>query len=131
MRDLHNPTSAVNALSAATIATNTNTDGPTVDLQGFDSCEFIARTGAWTDGAYALQVLESDSSGSGFAQAPAASVLGGSPSLGAANTLGRLGYIGTKRYVRLRVVSTGTTTGASLSAVAVLARQRHTGGQAV
>lgn len=131
MRDFHNALSVVNALSAATIATNTNSDGPTVDLQGYDSCELIARTGAWTDGAYALQVLESDASGSGFAAAPASSVLGGSPSIGAANTIARVGYIGTKRYVRLRVVSTGTTSGASLSATAALARQRHTGGQPV
>jgi hypothetical protein len=131
MRDLHNPTSAVNALNATTIATNTNTDGPTVDLQGFETVELVARTGAWTDGAYALQVLESDASGSGFAVAAASAVLGGAPSIGAANTLARLGYIGSKRYIRLRVVSTGTATGASLSAVAVLARQRHTGGKAV
>src|SRR3954454_24310112 len=127
MRDFHNPISVVNALNGATIATNTNTDGPTVDLQGYDSCELIARTRAWTDGAYALQVLESDASGSGFAAAPASSVLGGSPSIGAANTLARLGYVGTKRYIRLRIVSTATTTGAALSAIAVLARQRHTG----
>jgi len=131
MRDFHNRISAVNAFSAATIATNTNTDGVTVDLQGFDSCEIIARTGAWTDGSYALQVLESDASGSGFAAAPASSVLGPSAAIGAANTVARIGYVGTKRYVRLRIVSTGTTSGASLSAVAALDRQRHTGGQAV
>lgn len=131
MRDFHNPISVVNALNGATIATNTNTDGPTVDLQGFDSCELIARSSAWTDGAYALQVLESDASGSGFAAAPAASVLGGSPSIGAANTVAKIGYIGTKRYVRLRIVSTATTSGAHLSGTAALARQRHTGGKAV
>lgn len=131
MRDFHNKIAAVNALSEATIATNTTTDGVTVDLQGWDAAEFIVRSGAWTDGAYAFSIKESDASGSGFAAAPASSVLGAGQSIGAANTLAKLGYIGTKRYIRLSVVSTATTSGASLSAVAVLDRQKHTGGQAV
>lgn len=131
MRDLHNKTSVANAFSAATIATNTTTDGVTVDCQGYDAVELIARVGAYTDGAYALSIKESDASGSGFAAAPASSILGASQSLSAANTVAKLGYIGTKRYIRLSIVSTGTTSGASLSGVALLDRGRHTGGKAV
>jgi hypothetical protein len=131
MRDFHNNISAVNALNGATIATNTTTDGVTVDCQGFDSAEILVRTSAWTDGAYAVSIIESDQSASGFAAAPASSVLGAGQSLGAANTPVKIGYIGTKRYIRVRIVSTGVTTGAHLSALAALTRQRHTGGAAV
>jgi hypothetical protein len=131
MRDLHNKTQAVNAFSAATIATNTTTAGVTVDCQGYDAVELIARAGAWTDGSYALSITESDASGTGFTAAPAASVLGAGQSIGAANTVKKLGYVGSKRYIRLSIVSTGVTSGASLSAVALLDRGRHTGGQAV
>lgn len=130
MRDFHNKTTVANAFSAATIATNTTTDGVTVDCQGYDAVELIARTGAWTDGAYALSIKESDASGSGFAAAPASSILGGQ-SLGAANAVAKIGYIGTKRYIRLSIASTGTTSGASLSGTALLERGRHTGGKAV
>jgi hypothetical protein len=131
MRDLHNTTSAVNALNGATIGSSTTTAGPTIDCQGFDSLEIIVRSSAWTDGAFAVNVTESDASASGFTAAPASSVLGAGQSIGAANTLAKVGYIGTKRYVRVSIVSTGVTSGGHLSAVGVLARQRHTGGQAV
>ena len=131
MRDLHNPTSVVNALAGAVIAANATTAGVTIDCQGFDSLEIVVRTSAWTDGGYAVNVTESDAAASGFVAAAALSVLGAGQSIGAANTLAKVGYIGSKRYVRVSIVSTGVTAGAHLSAVGVLSRQRHTGGQAV
>lgn len=131
MRDLHNPTSVVNALSGAVIGASTTTAGVAVDCQGFDSLEIVVRSSAWTDGAYAVNLTECDTSGGSYTAAPATSVLGAGQSIGAANTIAKVGYIGSKRFVKLSVVSTGVTTGAHVSAVAVLARQRHTGGKAV
>lgn len=131
MRDTHNNIAIANALNGATIATNTTTDGAAVDTQGFGAAEIIARSSAWTDGAYALSLVECDTSGGAYTAVAAAQVLGAGPSIGAANTLKKIGYLGSKRFIKLRVTSTGTTSGAHLSAVAVLARERHTGGQPV
>jgi hypothetical protein len=47
------------------------------------------------------------------------------------NVVKSLSYLGSKRYARVKIVSTGVTTGGTFSALAILGRQRHTGGKAV
>lgn len=131
MRDLHNNIAIANALSGATIATNTTTDGAAVDCQGFDAAEIIVRSSAWTDGAYAVSLVECDTSGGAYTAVAAAQVLGAGQSIGAANTVKKIGYLGSKRFIKVRITSTGTTSGSHLSAVAVTSRERHTGGKAV
>lgn len=131
MRDLHNNIVAVSALSGAVIGSSTTTAGTAIDCQGFDSLEIIVRSSAWTDGAFAVNVTECDTTGGSYTAAPASSVLGAGQSIGAANTLAKVGYIGTKRFVKVSIVSTGVTSGAHMSAVGVLSRQRHSGGKAV
>jgi hypothetical protein len=133
MRDLLNGLVSKLAKAAAAISTNTTTNGLVIDLQGFDSCRFDIASATLTDGTYAVSIQEGTASdGSDMADAPASSVLG-SVSFAAAddNTVKSLSYVGSKRYARIKIVSTGVTTGGTLGATAVLARQRHTGGKAV
>ncbi len=122
--DLHSNVKGVNALNAAAITTNTTTVGNIVDMLGFESLEFMIQSGAITDGAYALVLEEGDASNlSDAAVVPTANVLGALTGFVAAddNVIKRVGSIGKKRYQRLSIVSTSTSTGAAfMSAIAVL-----------
>lgn len=133
MRDLLNTLVSKMAKAAAAISTNTTTNGTVIDLQGFESCRFDIHSATLTDGSYACSIQEGTASdGSDMADAAAASVLG-SATFAATddNAVKSLSYVGSKRYVRVKIVSTGVTTGGTLGALAILGRQRHTGGQAV
>jgi hypothetical protein len=133
MRDLHNNVDAVNALTTATISSNTTTEGIAVDLQGYDSVEIFVKAGTITDGAYALGIEECDTSGGTYTAVAAPQLLGGGQSFASTddNAIKHVGYAGAKRFIKLTIVSTGTTSGGSFGAVAVTSRKRHTGGQAV
>jgi hypothetical protein len=133
MRDLLNSLVSKMAKAAAAISSSTTTNGLVIDLQGYDSCRFDIHSATLTDGTYACSIQEGAASDlSDAADAPAASVLG-TASFAATddNTVKSLSYVGSKRYVRVKIVSTGVTTGGTLGAIAVLGRQRHTGGKAV
>ena len=124
MRDLHNNIKAQVALDITNISSNTTTNGNIIDMQEFGSVEFILQSGTLTDGAYALLIEEGDASNLSDATAVADGDLLGTEA-GATfaatddNAVKKIGYIGNKRYVRLSVVSTGTTTGGTVSAVSV------------
>lgn len=131
MRDLlHSLVSKV-AKAAAAITTDTTTNGNVIDLQGFEACRFDFQSATITDGAYACSIQEGDES-DGSDMADASDVLGAA-SFAAADdsTVKSLSYVGSKRYVRAKIVSTGVTTGGTLGATAVLGRQRHSAGAAV
>lgn len=133
MRDLLNTLVTKMAKAAAAIASNTTTNGTVIDLQGFDACRFDIHSATLTDGSYACSIQEGTASdGSDMADAAASAVLGTATFAATDdNTVKSLSYVGSKRYVRVKIVSTGVTTGGTLGALAVLGRQRHTGGQAV
>lgn len=128
-RDLHNNVSVVQALNSALTTATTDTAGSAVDRKGFDSVELIAQTGAvtTTTASIAMRVQESDTStASDFADAAAGSLLGtaagfsftaGATSI--ANAVRRIGYNGTKRYVRAVRTGAASATGV-VGAVAVL-----------
>lgn len=121
--DLHNQVNAAMALNEAAITTDTTTVGEIIDTKDFESLEYIVSSGTITDGAYALKLEEGDDSGlSDAADVPAANILGDLVGFVAADddTVKRVGSVGKKRYQRLSIVSTGTTTGGdSFGAVAV------------
>lgn len=122
--DLHDNVDDRVALDAAAISSDTTTAGNIIDTVGYESLEYLVLSKTITDGAYALKLEEGDDSGlSDAADVPAANVLGALTGFVAADddTVKRVGSIGKKRYQRLSIVSTGTTTGVDImSAVAVL-----------
>lgn len=122
-RDTFNNLSIVNALDTQVISSDTTTDGEVIDTQGFESLTFSLKSGAYTDGTYTPVIEESDEvTFGGEENAVADGDLIGTEAdaaLSAANTLSKIGYRGSKRYVRLTIVSASTSSGATIGASAI------------
>jgi len=125
--DLHDNCNVLNAFTSATISTDTTTTGAIIDTVGYHGLEFILRSAVITDGAYTVTMTEGDDSGlSDGATVSAANTLGSIAfALTEDNTPKRIGYIGKKRYVRLNIVSTATSSGGVFNANAVLFSPTH------
>jgi hypothetical protein len=117
-RDIRNNVEAVESLRPAAHG-GTSVDGEAVDLQGCDSNVIVASVGAAAsaDAATLFAVLESDAAGSGFAVAT--DVVGVPVSI-VADTAYQFAYTGSKRYIKVRVV-TGAATTVTASAMVVKA----------
>lgn len=122
--DLHSNVKQEVALDSQDITTNTTTVGNVIDTRGFESLEYVIQSGTITDGAYALLLEEADVVGfTGSTVVSADETLGVLTGFIATddNAAKRVGSIGKKRFQRLSIVSTGTSTGATkMSSVAVL-----------
>lgn len=125
--DLHNNCEVANALDSQTISSDTTTNGEIVDVAGFHGIEFILKSGTVTDGAYTVTLTEGDDAALSDGATVAAADLLGSIAFAAAddNVAKRVGYIGKKRYVRMNVVSTSTTSGGVFDGVAVKFSPNH------
>jgi hypothetical protein len=130
--DLHHKVFAEVALKSQAIASSTTTVGETIDLSGFEGgAEFTALTKILTDGDYEFKLFEGDLLNmSDEAEVTVAS----GHKLGSVNfaddtdddAVGRFGYIGKKRYVRVKVVSTNVTTGVdNISCTALKYTAKH------
>lgn len=127
MKDLHNKIAVKDAVSPVATTGNTAITGLTIDRQGFDSVEFVATLGTITTAGttYTIEVQESDTTTGGDFTAVADIDLLGTEA-GASfvdseiNTSKKIGYVGIKRYVRLKVTPAGNTGASTFSAVAVL-----------
>jgi len=122
--DLHNNVKGVLAVAVQDITTNKTVTGAIIDTAGFESLEYLVTSGTLTDGAYAFVLQEGDASNlSDAAAVPAADTLGSLTGFAATDddTVKRVGSIGKKRYQRLQIVSTATTSGGTnFTATAVL-----------
>jgi hypothetical protein len=129
MRDLHNNFKPSRCISpAAIIAGNGTTTGQTLDVSEFGSLELVFVAGAITDGTFTVTLYEGEEANMSDEAAVAdADLLGTEPAFGSAdaNAVKRVGYIGTKRYVRAKVVQTGATTGGFLCCVAIQAHPKR------
>ena len=133
IKDLQSELQPVVALGAV-ISTNTNTDGAIIDTANFQlGIMFTLDINLFSDGAYELQILESDDSGmSGATQVVAPNILPtdlGANSISASALvaqgaiLQKIGVFGTKRYLQARIVSTGVTSGATARVTACKAAE--------
>jgi len=123
-RDLHNTIVAENALNVSSITTNTTTAGSIIDRSGSRALEFLIHSGPLTDGAYTPLIQHGDQPDLSDATAVDETDLLGTEAEAVFvptddNAVKKIGYAGIKRYVRLNIVSTGVTSGGSLSAIAV------------
>ena len=125
--DMHHHTKQLAGLTSQTIATDTTTAGEIIDTAGFTALEFFLLSGTVTDGAYAVSLQHGDDSGLSDVTAVSAEETLGDADFALADddTAKRIGYIGKKRYVRLSVVSTATTSGGVFAGVAVLGNAAH------
>ena len=123
-RDTYSNFAAVPAVASG--SKSTAADGGAIDLTGFQSALFVVNTGTVTgDGDFSFKVQESDTDQPGdFADAAAGDVIGAAPDTMAAASAYKIGYRGSKRYVRLAVTKTGGTS-IQMGAVALLGHPHH------
>jgi hypothetical protein len=110
------------AFNTAAIATDTTTNGEIIDTLGYQSLDFAVLSGTLTDGAYTITLEDGDAANLSDASTVASTSLVGSlPAFADTedNTVKHVGYVGKKRYVRLSIVSTSTSSGGTFSAVAL------------
>ena len=119
-RDLHNNIDIVESIDPVAVGTTgTGQTGAVVDRRGYDSVEAVLSYGAITATAatFTVTILEGDATGSMTSVADA-DLLGTESNAGLAaatradgsteNVVKRIGYIGSKRYVQAKIVSTAT-----------------------
>lgn len=117
MRDLASNIGPVQVVAPAVLsATNTSA---VIDLLGFESAAIVINTGAIdTAGDFTAKLQESDTTTPGdFADVAAAHQVGTFPASLAADSVVKVGYIGTKRYLRTVITK---NSGTSIAAGAVL-----------
>lgn len=121
MRDIENNIGVVQAVAPAVLsATNTSA---AIDLIGFESAAIVINTGAIVSaGDFTAKLQESDTTTSGdFTDVVAANLVGTFPESLAADSVVKVGYIGTKRYVRTVITK---NSGTSIAAGAVVVKGR-------
>jgi len=107
------------------ISTDTTTVGPVFDMADHEcgiTFMITCPDALYTDGTYTLLLEESDDSGmSGSAVVPAAKLIGSLPAISAGVADGaiyeKVGVFSNLRYVRASIVSTSTTTGATVAGI--------------
>jgi hypothetical protein len=101
MRELYSDSAFVQSL--APIVVSATDTGAAIDLAGYESALVIVSTGAIVgSGDFTVKMQESDTTTSGdFTDTAAASRVGSFPASLAAASVVRVGYNGTKRYIRL------------------------------
>lgn len=133
MRDSISSIQVKRALSPVSVSDNTAQVSQIIDRQGYDSLAFLILIGsvADTDATFAVLVEDGDaanlSDAAAVADADLISQLSGTAPETAAgfqfdddNEVRKIGYRGTKRYVRLTITPTNNASAAVVAAVAVL-----------
>lgn len=123
-KELYSSYKVSNALDTQAITTDTTTNGDIIDTAEYGSLLFVIQSGTLTDGTYTVLIHEGDESNLSDASAVADADLTNteaSASFAATddNTVTKIGYVGSKRYVRLSLVSASTSSGGTLGAIAI------------
>lgn len=129
--DNHSKFEARRAISPVSVADNTAQVSQIIDLQSAGSLEFVIATGSLADADATFTVLVEHGNDSGLSDAaavPDAELLG--TEAGASfifsddDAVRTIGYIGSKRYVRLTITPAANASAALLSVVALLERKK-------
>lgn len=120
MRDMHNNISVVHAITPQAVGTSGIAGGKlsgVLDRRGYERAEFVFSYGTSATVADTITpvIYESTATGSGFTSVADADLLPSSSAeaaiaLTAAGT-SKIGYIGNKRYLKIRLYGTGHATG--------------------
>lgn len=107
---------------------NADVAGASAELVGYDAALVLIQTGDYTDGTFPIQVEESDDAATWTAVADA-DLDGTEPVIDAAadaDSVFRVGYLGSKRYLRVAIVgSTAGATGAEIAASILRAKPKY------
>ncbi|MBN4046376.1 hypothetical protein JYU02_00065 [bacterium AH-315-P15] len=126
MQDLFNNLHPAQCISPVVETANTAAVGTVTDRQGYDSLTYVIATGtlADADATFTTLVEHSDASGSGFAAVPDTELLGteadASFTFAGDDKTFKIGYRGSKRFVRLTITPAGNAGNAPLAAIAML-----------
>ena len=123
-KELYSSYKVSNAFDTQAITSDTTTAGDIIDTAEYGSILFVIQSGTLTDGTYTVLIQEGDESNLSDATAVADADLTNteaSASFAATddNTVTKIGYVGSKRYVRLSLVSASTSSGGTLGAIAI------------
>lgn len=118
--DIKQTTDVKTSLAPAALTATANGTG--IDLSGFHSASVAFVVGTITDGTHTPKVQESDDD-STYSDVAAADLIGSLENL-ASSTNQRVGYKGTKRYIRAVCTVSGATTGGVYAAVVIRADAR-------
>ncbi len=112
------------AARTATVAIGSAT---TIDTYGFDAVLLQVICGAITDGTHTLSLYESDTDVTGnYTAVAAGDMLGSFAAISSSATSNqKVGYIGTRRYLRIVDTVSGATTGGIYSVVAICGVAMH------
>lgn len=129
VKDLFHDLSVEVALDGQNIASATTVNGNDITHADFQSVTFVGVLGPYTDGDYAIGLEEDTDDGSGnpsgsWTDVASDDLLGTAPTISTAGWF-KLGYRGVEPHVRLTVTSTSVTTGAYISANALLSHARR------
>lgn len=126
MRDLHNNLKFTRAISPQSVSDNTALVSAIIDTLGYDSLEFAIITGSLADADATFTVLVEDGDNNALSDNAAvadAQLLGletdASFIFSDDNITKKIGYRGSKRYVRLTITPAANASAALISAVAV------------
>lgn len=126
MRDLGNNIKVSRAISPVDMANDTPQVSEIIDCSGYDSLEFLIATGSLADAGATFTVLVEDGDVSSLSDNAAVSdtfLVGteaaASFTQASDNSVFKVGYTGSKRYVRLTITPSGNASAALVSAVAV------------
>ena len=118
MRDLHSNIGVVAAVAPATL-TATDTSAA-IDLLGFNSACVVINAGAvGGSGDFTPKLTECDTPGGTYTDVIATDLVGAFPATLEAATVYKVGYIGTKRFIKT-VLTKNSGTNIAASAVVVL-----------
>lgn|SRR6185437_7554882 len=133
MFDSLHTTKFQNAIGPLVVADNTAEVGAWIDRSGFQSLTFGIQTGAIATGGATFAVTMDEADAADHSDAAAvdtsdmiSSIIGEAAETAAsftganANSTFKIGYIGTKRYVRLTITPASNSGNAALAAVAAL-----------
>lgn len=118
IKDIRNNVDELHSLEPAVRPTGTY-NGAGVDLQGFHSAMMVVYFGAYTNGTHTPSFEHSDD-GTTFTAIAAADLDGSFTAVASgagANTVQRVGYKGSRRYVRAVMAVTSGATGAASCAM--------------
>lgn len=117
-RDMHNSIGVAVALATTAIANGENAVGEIIDMQDAGSLEFILQVGVYTDGSVTPLIEHGDNAALADAAAVDNAELLGTEAAAALSAAGvsKIGYAGTKRYVRL---TADTAAGSTLTVGAI------------
>ena len=109
------------AVNPTAISNNTTVAGNVIDLNGFNSLTIDLFVGARTDGTY-TPLIQDSNNGTDFVDVADDFLIEteANTAISTANTIKSIGYNGSKRYVKVSIVPSLVTTGATAGAIAIL-----------